>query len=234
MHIAILDFATPFAGMEDRPRAGDLILDWIAPALPEAEFSILSIALGDPLPAAEAFDGYVLSGSEQGVYDRPDWMDGLRAFLLAAQRAERPMVGICFGHQIMADVFGGRAGKVDFGNVVGARRFVIDGIERDVHVWHQDQVTHVPPGAVVTGGAAYCPAGVLRYGFPAYSVQFHPEYTAAMLRDEIETVAGGALSAELAEAALVSMAQADVAPDLVAREAAEVLRLAGGELRVVA
>lgn len=234
MHIAILDFATPFPGMEDQPRAGTLLQEWIAPALPEARFTILNIAGGDALPQVMGFDGYILSGSEQGVYDRPVWMDGLRAFLLDARAALRPVVGICFGHQIMADVFGGRAEKVNYGNVIGARRFLIDGVERDAHVWHQDQVTQVPPDAAVVGSAAYCPAAVLRYGFGAFSMQFHPEYTAATLQVEIATVMGGVLPLDMAEAAMVSMAVSDVAPDLMAREAADTLRLAGGMLRVVA
>jgi hypothetical protein len=127
---------------------------------------------------------------------------------------------------LMADTFGGHAEKVDFGNVVGARRFTIEGVEVDTYVWHQDQVTKLPPQAEVVGGAAYCPFGVLRYSFPAYSVQFHPEYTREFLTDEIAIIAGSYMSVEDAQIGLESVMSADVPVDLSAAAAAETLRRA--------
>lgn len=95
----------------------------------------------------------------------------------------KPVFGICFGHQIMADVYGGKAEKAEIGNVVGARGFDYGGSSVDAFVWHQDQVTQVPPSARVTGSADHCPVGALDYDFPARSVQFHPEYRASHLRE---------------------------------------------------
>lgn len=226
MKIAVLDLTTPFSGMEGRPTAGAMIVSWLAPAMPEAELTVVDVAGGAAIPAVGDFDGYVLSGSEKGVYDQTDWMLNLRRFLLEARDAGKGLVGICFGHQLMADTFGGKAEKLDLGNIVGARPFVIDGVEFDTHVWHQDQVTQLPPQAHVAGGADYCPLGVLRYDFPAYSVQFHPEYTRAFLEDEINIITGSYMTAEAAAAAFASLAAANVPADLVARECAETLRMA--------
>lgn len=224
MKIAILDLATPFVGMEAYDTAGVLIRNWLMPALPEARMEIFEIAQGQNLPDPQDFDGFVLSGSEKGVYDQTAWMDPLRAFLLEAKRAGKPLVGICFGHQIMADSFGGRAEKVGFGMVIGAQVFDIDGTDVAAHVWHQDQVVTVPPDATVTGSSEYCPAAVLAYDFPAFSVQFHPEYTADYLSEEIRIATGTILMPEAAEAAITSIKVGDVQSTVTLDQAARTLR----------
>ncbi len=210
--------------MDGQDGSGELIRDWLRQSMPDAAMSILKIAMGTSLPDPQDFDGYVLSGSEKGVYDQTGWMDALRAFLLAAKRAGKPLFGICFGHQIMADTFGGRAEKVPLGVQIGARAFAIGDQRVDAHVWHQDQVTVVPPDATVTGFAPYCPAAVLSYSFPAMSVQFHPEYSGRFLAFEVGMVTGSVLSEAQAAAACESIRAANPAPDLMAAEAARILR----------
>ena len=224
MKIAILNLTRPVPGSGAFAETGRQIRDWIAPALPDAEFSILDIAQGEPLPKPEACDGFIISGSEMGVYDRVEWMEPLRLFLLAARDAGKPLVGICFGHQMMAHTFGGRAEKADLGPVVGARRFNLDGVESYANVWHQDQVVLVPPDARVTGFADYCPVGMLDYEFPAFSMQFHPEYSRAFLTREIGVILGKGIEPDVAERALESMAQVDVPADLMADRAARTFK----------
>lgn len=197
------------------------MIDWLQPALPEAEYIVADIAEGGaPMPELDSFDGVLLSGSEYGVYDDVPWMKPLRTFLEQTRVAGKPIFGICFGHQIMADVFGGKAEKAEVGNVVGARRFG----DVDAHVWHQDQVTSVPPGARVTASAAHCPVGALAYDFPARSVQFHPEYTESHLREIFARGRDVLLDAAKADAALASFEKAQVATDLQAQETAAFFR----------
>jgi len=176
--LAVLDLSYwPPEYMSGAPKFGVVLAKWVARGVPEAEIEVIDIVEGDPLPSIERYDGYVISGSDKGVYDEATWMQPLRDFLVSAKEAGKPLFGVCFGHQIMADVFGGRAEKVSE-PVVGVQHFEINGDVQPGHVWHQDQVTQVPPGAAVIASAPYCPVAALDYDFPAMSVQWHPEYSA--------------------------------------------------------
>ncbi|MDR6266483.1 type 1 glutamine amidotransferase [Roseobacter sp. N2S] len=226
MKIAVLDLTShPEPDMSGQPRVGQLIHDWLAPALPEAEIFAVDVAQGGAmLPALSGFDGVVISGSEAGVYDDTPWMTPLRQFLLACKSARKPIFGICFGHQIMADTFGGKAEKAKAGNIVGARQFTLKGAMIDAHVWHQDQVVIAPPQAAVTATAPYCPIAALEYDFPAASVQFHPEYSAAHLRDLWDIFRGKFLTEQERADAITSVAGVSVPVDLQAKETAAFFR----------
>ncbi|MDW4499686.1 type 1 glutamine amidotransferase [Sulfitobacter sp. D35] len=226
LNVAILDLTMSYTGTRPGEEAGEMIRRWLTPAMPEATFARIHIAGGAALPPLDSFDACVLSGSEIGVYDDRDWLPPLRDFLLRARDARRPLAGICFGHQIMADVFGGKAENVHQGVRLGVQKFQLDGLEHNAWVWHQDQVTAIPPGAQVSGEAAYCPVGALDYEFPAYSVQFHPEFTRDFFDHEIRQASGKSIDPALAELALQQVATEEVAPDLVADRFAEVLRRA--------
>lgn len=179
---------------------------------------------GAALPDLTRFDGIVVSGSEYGVYDETPWMQPLRQLLLDCKAAQKPVFGICFGHQIMADTYGGKAGKAKVGNVVGARQFTMKGEQIDAHVWHQDQVTIVPPFATVTAAAPYCPIAALEYDFPAASVQFHPEYSVSHLRDLWDIFCGTFLTEQERAEAIDSVATVSVPVDLQAKETAAFFR----------
>ena len=175
------------------------------------------------MPAATEFDGVILSGSEMGTYDAPPWMAPLRAHLDALRRATTPIFGICFGHQLMADVFGGKAAKAKTGYVAGAQAFEMAGALVDAHVAHQDQVVATPPGAAVIASAPYCPVGALDYDFPALSVQFHPEHSEPFARDLI-TLFGAELMDGAAMASAKASLRGGVAPDLYAEKTAAFFR----------
>ncbi|MEX0337912.1 MAG: type 1 glutamine amidotransferase [Arenibacterium sp.] len=224
MRVSILNLTTPFPELAHVMTAGRQIRDWLAPAMPEAAMTVIDVAQGEALPGLDRFDGLVLSGSELGVYDHAEWMPRLRQTMLAARNAGKSMLGICFGHQLMADTFGGKAAKADIGLVVGVRDFVQDGQVAPAYAWHQDQVVEVPPGAQVVAHAAHCPVGALYYDFPAYSVQYHPEYTADFISREIALAARKYLDPKLAEAALASIRDVAVDRSLAAAKSADVLR----------
>lgn len=224
MRIAVLDLCVWLPEYQSgQAKFGELLAKWAGRDLPEAEFTVFDIGVGTPLPAPDAFDGYIISGSEKGVYDPTPWMQPLREFLIAAKAAHRPLFGVCFGHQIMADVFGGKAEKVDAA-AIGVRAFEIDGETVTGHVWHQDQVTVIPPGAEVIGRADYCPVAALSYDFPAMSVQFHPEYSADYVATFLRRSRGAVLSEEETDNAVAQFDASDVSADLFAKQVGEFFR----------
>lgn len=183
MKITVYDCVTPDALTAKYGPTGNHVIRWISPHLAGAQFQNTHLPGGDPLPLPGETDGIIISGSEKGVYDDTPWMQPLRDNLLAHRAHGTPIFGICFGHQIMADVFGGKAEKAGHSFAAGARSFDMNGEEIPAYVAHQDQVTQVPPNARVTASAPYCPAAALAYDFPAMSVQFHPEYDAGFAAD---------------------------------------------------
>ena len=226
MRIAVLDLCVWLPEYQhDQAKFGELLAAWAGRDLKEADFSVIYVVEGDALPDVDAFDGYIISGSDKGVYDETPWMAPLRDWLQAAKAVGKPLFGVCFGHQIMADVFGGKAEKVGPAEV-GVRRFEIDGSAVTGHVWHQDQVTKVPPGARVIGSADYCPVAALAYDFPAMSVQFHPEYAPEYVSTFLRRSRGQVLSEQETDKAVAELDASDVSGDLFAAQAGAFFRTA--------
>lgn len=223
MKIVVYDCVTGDALTKKYGRTGAQVIRWIEPYLPEASFSSIHVAGEEALPGAMDIDGIIITGSEKGVYDETAWMAPLRQNLLEMRAADVPMFGICFGHQIMADVFGGKAEKVDKGFVTGSQTFESTDGELQSYLAHQDQVTAIPPGANVTASAGYCPVAALSYDFPALSVQFHPEYGPEFTRDLIDMFGAQLMSREEIEAALATV-PADVPPNLYCEKVAAFFR----------
>ncbi|MEM9228306.1 MAG: gamma-glutamyl-gamma-aminobutyrate hydrolase family protein [Pseudomonadota bacterium] len=155
----------------------------------------LDVDGGAPLAAPESADGWLISGSRHGVYDDLPWIEPLKTFLRHAVAAGVPVVGVCFGHQILAEALGGRAVKSDRGWGIGVHQYepqdVPDWAARLAAPWsgiaiHQDQVVVPPSGARVLMRSEFCPYAALAYGPPdapvALSVQPHPEYEPELLR----------------------------------------------------
>ena len=188
----------------------EMVENWLSPHLPEAQFFSTSAVRNEQMPAPETYDGYILTGSKHGIYDDLPWIPKLRDFLVAIKNAHRPIFGICFGHQIMAEAFGGRAIKSERGWGVGAHayRYEADDVPVDgaSFVFHQDQVTEVPPGATVIGSADHCPIGALAYDFPALSVQYHPEFTEPYIEALLDLRGSSTLPEDVTAAARTSIA----------------------------
>ena len=161
------------------------------------------------IPEPTACDGWLITGSRHGVYDPLPWIEPLKAMLRAARAAGRPIVGICFGHQILAEAFGGRAEKAAAGWGIGVQRYRT--VERpswmadapDVTAWHaihQDQVTAVPDDARLLATSEFCPYAMLSYGDSerpdAISIQPHPEFDEAFSRALLD-LRGSIMQAEV-------------------------------------
>jgi GMP synthase-like glutamine amidotransferase len=223
MRIVVYDCVTGDALTEKYGRTGPLVIRWIERYLPDAEFSWVHIAGNATPPKPDDVDGIIISGSEKGIYDNVPWMQPLRENLQEMRSAGVAMFGICFGHQIMADVFGGKAEKSDKGFVTGSREFNDRGTATNAFLAHQDQVHEVPPEASVIASAPHCPVAALAYDFPALSVQFHPEYDRQFATDLIDMFGAGLMSADELQAARASLS-AEVADDLWCNEVAAFFR----------
>jgi len=224
VRIAVLDLCVWLPEYQhDQAKFGELLAVWAGRNLPEASFAVIDVVEGAPFPAPDDYDCYVISGSDKGVYDETAWMQPLRDWLISARAANKPLFGVCFGHQIMADVFGGKAEKVGPPEI-GVRAFDIEGESVTGHVWHQDQVTQVPPGAKVIGKADYCPVAALAYDFPAMSVQFHPEYAPEYVSTFLRRARGKVLGTEEADKAVAEFDSSNVSADLFAQQAGDFFR----------
>lgn len=224
MRIGVVDLTTQAPEIADLATAGQAICNWLSPAMPGESLEIIPVSSGASLPRPQAFDAFVISGSEMGVYDDTPWMAPLRAFLLQARDNSVPLFGICFGHQVMADTFGGKAELSSAGERIGVERFGFAGAEFEAHVWHRDQVTLLPPSARVLGAADYCLFGVLAYEFAAASVQFHPELDRRYMAEAIRRYSGVYLEPDAAARHVRSVEDGKVDPALFASLTARVLR----------
>ena len=172
------------------------------------------VAAGELPRTPDACEAYLVTGAAAGAYDTDPWIADLRAFLVAA-RGRAALVGVCFGHQIMADAFGGQVIKSPKGWGIGLHTHEVRGAEPwiDAPAYalpasHQDQVISVPPGARVVGGSDFCPIGMLAYDADrAMSVQLHPEFAPAYAKALITGRRGERIDAALADAAVASLDQ---------------------------
>ncbi len=159
---------------------------------PGHDYDVFDTMAGE-LPAPGSHPAYILTGSPAGVYDPLPWIPPLLDFLRAT-RGQAKIVGICFGHQAMAQAWGGQVEKSTKGWGIGLHRYearhrapwMDDTPHIDAPASHQDQVITAPEGARVVLSSPFTPYAGLDYG-DAMSVQFHPEFTSPFSRALIQT-----------------------------------------------
>jgi GMP synthase (glutamine-hydrolysing) len=144
-----------------------------------------------PLPGPRDADAFVITGSSSSVTERAPWMLRAEALVREVVAAQRPLLGICFGHQMIAQALGGEVTRNPRGREIGAMRVerLVDddlfaGLPRtfDVHGTHVDSVARVPPGAEVLATTPRDPVAAFRVGARVRAVQFHPEFDADVMR----------------------------------------------------
>lgn len=177
------------------------------------------VVLQDDFPARPSdADAWIVTGSRCGVYDGFPWITKLKSFLRAVHADKVPLVGICFGHQAIAEALGGKAEKFSGGWSCGLERYDVPGRNAPVSLlaWHQDQVTALPPGAEIFMSSDFCRIAGMRIGTTTMTVQAHPEFTPAFLAalaGARRAVVGEAVAAS-AIASLSTGAPDDFAPDI--------------------
>jgi len=132
-------------------------------------------------------DGWLISGSKHGAYEDHAFIPPLEDLIRTIADQGLPLVGVCFGHQIIAQAFGGTVEKFDAGWAVGRQTYEIDGDEYQLNAWHQDQVTRLPESATRVGTSAFCENAMLYYEGKALTIQPHPEFDARAVAGLLET-----------------------------------------------
>ncbi len=153
----------------------------------------------------EDADGWVITGSRHGAYEDHAWIPPLEDLIREIQRSGNPLIGVCFGHQIIAQALGGKVEKFKGGWAVGRTDYDFDGQTVALNAWHQDQVVELPDGARVTGSNDFCQNAMVAYGDTIWTVQAHPEYGDAFIQGLIETRGKGVVPDTLMQAATERM-----------------------------
>ncbi len=169
----------------------------------------------DQLPSSvKEQDGWMCSPSRLSVYDDVPWLRDVEQLLRDMIATETPYVGICFGHQLMAQALGATVKKADYGWGIGAKQYEIvepqawmDNTDNVVlAASHQDQVQQLPSDARLLARADYCPIGGMLIGERAWTLQVHPEFSPA-LADSLLATRLQLFGEEKAEAARATLSQ---------------------------
>jgi GMP synthase-like glutamine amidotransferase len=136
--------------------------------------------------AVDSCDGWLLTGSKHGAYEDHAFIPPLEDFIRSAYAASIPLVGICFGHQIIAQALGGHVEKFPDGWALGLTEYAWEnGARLNLNAWHQDQVIKLPEGARTVASNAFCAHAALIYGDRAFTVQPHPEFSGPIIADYV-------------------------------------------------
>lgn len=156
-------------------------------------------------------DGWLITGSRFSAYDDLQWIRRLKEFLREAYQKGVPIVGVCFGHQVLALALGGTVEKYKGGWSVGVKEYtsLIGQKNSRILAWHQDQILSAPEGAKTIERSDFCRYAMLAYGDKALSVQPHPEFNNGFVIDLI-AARKGILPPEIVKDALNSVSKKHV------------------------
>ncbi|MGJ8525332.1 hypothetical protein LMG33818_001060 [Halomonadaceae bacterium LMG 33818] len=173
----------------------ELYSDLLKCAEDDIEVATWRIHEGEIPASTLSADAWLISGSKASVYDNSDWISAVSEFVRQLWNERRPVIGICFGHQLLAQVLGGTVEKCHRGWGLGvATNSVVQpqswmepqqGFLRLV-VSHQDQVLTLPATGEVLAASEFCPYFMVQYGDSFLGVQGHPEFSTLLGRDLLE------------------------------------------------
>ena len=121
-------------------------------------------------------EGWLVTGSRFGSYEDLPFIAPLEEFIRKGYAESVPLVGICFGHQIIAQALGGKVEKFKGGWSVGRTDYDCGGEKIPLNAWHQDQVVEPPKGAEVIASSDSCKYAGFLFRDRALTIQPHPEF----------------------------------------------------------
>jgi len=179
-------------------RFGDFDVWFKASMGVSAPVDVIDAATVERLPTPEDYAGILITGSPAMVSHRTDWSENTAAWLREAYQQNLPLFGVCFGHQLLAHALGGEVGPNPYGRHIGTVDVTLTGCglndalfaplaeNNAVHVTHMERVLEPPTGARILATTAADPHHALYFGKRAWGSQFHPEFTAPIMRIYVE------------------------------------------------
>ncbi|TBW59458.1 glutamine amidotransferase [Marinobacter halodurans] len=175
--------------------------NWFAEALKHQGLTLEVVDVTKEAPLPLQTDGILVTGSPAMVSDRAPWSDCTAAWLADQVASGRPVLGVCYGHQLLAHALGGRADYHPQGREIGTLSIQLsDEGRRDpllgplppvfpAHLTHLQSAVELPPGAMLLARSGHEPHQAFRFGNQAWGVQFHPEFTAPIMHAYIDRLA---------------------------------------------
>ncbi len=193
---------------------------WFSDAMGAPErFTVVEAFRGEPLPSPAGFDGVIVTGSPLSVCDPAPWMETAGATLREWVAQDRAVLGVCFGHQLLAHALGTPVIKNPRGREIGTIAVELTAAGRAdalfeglgptlrVQATHTDVASAVPTGTRLLAGNANTDVQALWFGKRARGVQFHPELSAggiqALIRSRRAVLSSEGLSADEVERAVI-------------------------------
>ncbi len=184
------------------------------------EFDVFRVIDGQIPDDANLCEGWLITGSKFSAYGKQPWIPGLKAFIRKIVDAGLPLVGICFGHQIIAEALGGRVEKSDKGWGLGLDTYTISpgsplGRQDEItlNIFHQDQIVELPPGAEVFARSDFCEYAGLYIGEQIITVQAHPEFRTEFNRQLLTARKTSVIPEPLANKAIKELSKLETQTD---------------------
>lgn len=219
--VVILKTGTTYPDL--RSRFGDFE-DWFVRGLSsDLNLTVVNVAAGELPGRPEDWDGVVVTGSPAMVSDREAWSENTARWLATAVESRLPVLGVCYGHQLLAHALGGEVGYHPDGRETGTRTVErLPEAESDpllgslpprfkAHLTHKQSVLQLPPGARLLARNRFEPHQAFRIGDCAWGLQFHPEFSDAIMKAYLQVQAPDLAEENLDPEALI--AEVEPAPE---------------------